>query len=139
MRCVTLPGLCILLTLNTLTTSARSFFDTTIKPAAAYPAEYIALLKGKNVALVINQTSYVGDSSLLDILLARQIKVTKILVPEHGFRGKADAGAHIDNTVDEATHLPVISLYGKHKKPTIDDLQHIDVVIYDLQDVGVRF
>ncbi len=139
MRCVPALGVCALLILNSIPAVARSFFDTTIKPAAACPAEYVPELQGKRVALVINQTSYVGDSSLLDILLARKVNVARILVPEHGFRGSADAGAHVDNGMDEATHLPIISLYGKHKKPTTEDLQDIDVLVYDLQDVGVRF
>lgn len=139
MRCVPAIGVCALLIFNSIPAVARSFFDTTIKPAAAYPAEYVPALQGKRVALVINQTSYVGDSSLLDILLARKVNVARILVPEHGFRGSADAGAHVDNSMDEATHLPIISLYGKHKKPTAEDLRDIDVLIYDLQDVGVRF
>ncbi|WP_205685679.1 exo-beta-N-acetylmuramidase NamZ family protein [Flavipsychrobacter stenotrophus] len=139
MRCLPFIGMCALLLLTSFTGTSKSLFDTTIKPAAAAPANYILLLKGKNVGLIINQTSCVGDSSLLDILLVRGIKVVKIFTPEHGFRGKADAGAHVDNTIDEATHLPVVSLYGSHKKPTPDDLKDIDILVYDLQDVGVRF
>lgn len=118
---------------------ARQLFDTSIKPAIAFPEEYVPLMKGQKVALVINQTSCYKDSLLLDMLLARGVNVIKILVPEHGFRGNADAGAHIDNAVDAATHLPVLSLYGKHKKPTKEDLDNVDIVVYDLQDVGVRF
>lgn len=110
-----------------------------ILPADAMPERYLPLLKHKRVALVINQASKVGDKSLLDILLGRKIDVVKIFVPEHGFRGKEDAGANIDNTTDSATHLPVISLYGSHKKPKPEDLANVDVVVYDLQDVGVRF
>ena len=110
-----------------------------IKPADTNPDIYVPLLKNKSVALVINQTSKVGDTSLLDVLLHRGMYVKKILVPEHGFRGKEDAGAHIDNTIDSATGIPIISLYGSHKKPKEEDLADIDVVVYDLQDVGVRF
>lgn len=113
--------------------------DTSIKPADARPAKYLPLLKNKRVGVVINQTSMVGNLSLLDVLLAQKMKVTTIFVPEHGFRGTEDAGAKVDNSTDSATGLPVISLYGKHKKPTPDDLSNVDVLVYDLQDVGVRF
>lgn len=139
MRLLPFIGICTLVLLYSLTGTSKTLFDTTIKPAAAAPANYIPLLKDKTVGVIINQTSCVGDSSLLDILLVRGIKVVKIFTPEHGFRGKADAGAHVDNTIDEATHLPVVSLYGSHKKPTLDDFREIDILVYDLQDVGVRF
>ncbi len=118
---------------------AGGIYDTSIKPADALPAGYLPLLKGKHVALVINQTSVVGNVSLLDLLLKNNINVVKIFVPEHGFRGNEDAGAKVDNTTDSATHIPVISLYGSHKKPGAKDLTDIDVVVYDLQDVGLRF
>ena len=114
-------------------------FAQDILPADAMPRHYIPLLKHKRVALVINQTSKVAGESLLDILLNERINVVKIFVPEHGFRGREDAGATIDNTTDSATRLPVISLYGSHKKPRPEDLADVDVVVYDLQDVGVRF
>lgn len=110
-----------------------------ILPAAALPGSYLHLLTGKKVGLVINQTSKVKDSSLLDFLLVRKVNVVKIFVPEHGFRGNEDAGAHIDNSRDSATGLPLVSLYGKHKMPTSADLAEVDILVYDLQDVGVRF
>jgi uncharacterized protein YbbC (DUF1343 family) len=100
---------------------------------------YLPLLKHKNVAVIINQTSIVGQSSLLDTLLKSGVHVVKIFVPEHGFRGVADAGAKIKNDIDATTGLPVISLYGKNKKPSKEQLNDVDVLIYDLQDVGVRF
>lgn len=118
---------------------AQQLFDNTIRPGDTRVDEYAGLLKGKRVALIINQTSQVGDSLLLDILISRKVNVKKIFVPEHGFRGRADAGAHIGNTVDSATGIPVLSLYGSHKKPAPEDLANIDVMVYDLQDVGVRF
>ncbi len=139
MRYLLSTGLSILMLMSSLSGVCRSLFDTTVKPAAASPGSYCPLLKGKRVGLIINQTSSVGDSLLLDMLLIRGIKVVKIFVPEHGFRGKADAGAHVDNMIDEATKLPVLSLYGNHRKPAAEDLKDIDVMVYDLQDVGVRF
>ena len=121
------------------TGNAQQLYDGSIKPADATPANYLHLLQGKSVGLIINQTSRIGDKNLLDLLLERKVNVRKIFVPEHGFRGKEDAGAKVDNSTDSATGLPVISLYGKHKQPTAEDIKDIDVLVYDLQDVGVRF
>ena len=100
---------------------------------------YMPDLKGKNVALVVNQSSLVFGEHLVDKLLREKVKVKKIFAPEHGFRGKADAGQHLKNGVDTITGLPIISLYGKHKKPTKKDLKGIDIIVFDIQDVGVRF
>lgn len=100
---------------------------------------YLPLLQGKNVGIVGNQTSVVKRTHLVDTLLKRGISVKKIFTPEHGFRGTADAGASVNNGVDDVTGLPLISLYGKHKKPTSEDFQGIDVVVFDIQDVGARF
>ena len=118
---------------------AASIFDTTIVPADAKPDAYLPLLKGKKVALVINQTSVIGNVSLLDLMLKNNIHIVEIFVPEHGFRGKEDAGVKVDNIIDSATNIPVISLYGSHKKPTEKDIADVDIVVYDLQDVGLRF
>ncbi len=118
---------------------AQGIYDTTIKPADAMPERYVPQLKGKRVALVINQTSTIGNVSLLDLLRSSGVNVVRIFVPEHGFRGSEDAGANVENAIDSATGLPVVSLYGKHKKPTAEDLADVDIVAYDLQDVGVRF
>ncbi|MCW3120995.1 MAG: hypothetical protein JWQ38_487 [Flavipsychrobacter sp.] len=118
---------------------AGHIYDTSVKPADTKTGKYLPLLKAKRVALIINQTSVINDKSLLDILLSHKVNVVKIFVPEHGFRGSADAGAKVENTTDSATGIPVISLYGKHKKPTKEDLADVDVMLYDLQDVGVRF
>ena len=93
----------------------------------------------KKVALVGNQTSIVGNTHLVDTLLACGANVTKIFCPEHGFRGTAAAGAHVDNSTDPKTGLPIISLYGKNKKPTKEQLKDVDCVVFDLQDVGCRF
>ena len=102
-------------------------------------SEYLPLLNGKRVALVVNHTSIVGESHLIDTLLKLGIHIGVVFAPEHGFRGEADAGEHIKDDLDPATGLPVISLYGKKKKPAPEDLQNIDMVIFDIQDVGVRF
>ncbi len=101
--------------------------------------EYLPILQGKNVVVVGNQTSMVKKCHLVDTLLHSGISVKKIFTPEHGFRGTADAGASVSNGIDTKTGLPIISLYGKHKKPTPDDLQDIDIVVFDIQDVGARF
>jgi len=101
--------------------------------------QYLPFLKGKNVAIFANPTSMVGKVHLVDTLLKRGIKVTKIFGPEHGFRGNADAGEKVGNTIDKETGIEVISLYGSHHKPSREDLKNVDVMIYDIQDVGVRF
>jgi uncharacterized protein YbbC (DUF1343 family) len=100
---------------------------------------FITQLLNKRVAIMANQSSIVGKNHLVDTLLTYDIHISKIFCPEHGFRGKADAGEKIDNDIDSKTGIPIISLYGSHKKPTPDDLQDIDIVIFDLQDVGTRF
>lgn len=100
---------------------------------------YLPMLKGKSVAVFANQTSMVNSTHLVDTLIKSGIKVVKIFGPEHGFRGTADAGEHIDNGIDKKTGLPVVSLYGDHKKPTSADLKDVDLLIFDVQDVGVRF
>lgn len=100
---------------------------------------YLPLIKDKRVALVVNQSAQVKGLHLLDVLLEKQIDVKKVFSPEHGFRGKQDAGAKINDQVDDKTGLPIISLYGKSKKPRLADLADVDVIIFDIQDVGVRF
>ncbi len=100
---------------------------------------FLPLLKKKNVAVVANHTSMVNGVNLVDSLIYAGINVSRIFSPEHGFRGNEDAGAHIKDGIDPETGLPVISLYGKHRKPTEVDLKNVDVVVFDLQDVGVRF
>ena len=100
---------------------------------------YLPMLKGKAVAVFANQTSIVKNSHLVDTLIKCGINVVKIFGPEHGFRGTADAGEHVDNAADKKTGISVISLYGDHKKPTAEDFKGIDVLVFDIQDVGVRF
>ncbi|MBL0286703.1 MAG: DUF1343 domain-containing protein [Bacteroidetes bacterium] len=100
---------------------------------------YIGLLKDKKIALVVNQTSTIGNTHLVDSLVKLKVNIVKIFGPEHGFRGTADAGEHIENGKDPKTGIPVISLYGDNKKPTPSQLADIDLVIFDIQDVGARF
>ena len=110
-----------------------------IKTGAEQTERYLPLLKGKSVAVVANQTSVIGKTSLVDSLLSLQIKVVKIFGPEHGFRGTASAGAVVSDSIDAKTGIPEISLYGKKSKPSKADLANVDVVIFDIQDVGARF
>ena len=110
-----------------------------IKTGAAQTELYINLLKNKNVAIVANQTSVIKNTHLVDSLLSLGIKITQVFSPEHGFRGKADAGAHVEDGVDAKTGLPIFSLHGKSKKPSAKQLEGIDIVVFDIQDVGVRF
>ncbi|MEO7802245.1 MAG: DUF1343 domain-containing protein, partial [Ginsengibacter sp.] len=110
-----------------------------IIPGAERMDVYVPLLKGKKVALLANQTSLVGNTHLLDTLLKRGVNVMKVFGPEHGFRGSADAGEKINSSIDKATGVKVISLYGDYKQPTTEDLQDVDILIFDIQDVGVRF
>ena len=112
---------------------------TAIIPGAERMDVYLPLLKGKSIAIFANQTSMVKNSHLVDTLLKCGIKVVKIFGPEHGFRGDADAGEKLGNSNDKKTGIPVISLYGNHKKPTPEDLLGVDILLFDIQDVGVRF
>ncbi len=100
---------------------------------------YLPLLKGKAVAVFANQTSMVGNTHLVDTLLKAGINIVKIFGPEHGFRGNASAGEHVEDGKDKSTGLPIISLYGDHKKPTSADFKDVDIIVFDIQDVGVRF
>lgn len=100
---------------------------------------YIPKLKNKKVAIVTNASGIIGKKHLVDTLLKHKIKIVKIFGPEHGFRGTADAGEKVKSGKDALTDISVVSLYGSHKKPTKEDLKGIDIVVYDIQDVGVRF
>lgn len=110
-----------------------------IKVGADHTAEYLPLLKGKSVAIAANQSSVIRQTHLVDSLLALGVNVKKVFCPEHGFRGLVDAGKKVKTYKDDKTGLPIVSLYGKNKKPTPVDLQGIDIVVFDIQDVGVRF
>ncbi len=113
--------------------------DTIILPGADQTALYFPRLKGKNLGIVANHSSMVGNVSLLDTLLSAGMKVSRIFSPEHGFRGNEDAGQLLGDSKDPVTGIPIISLYGKKVKPDSSDLAGLDLMIYDIQDVGVRF
>ena len=108
-----------------------------ISPGAHSVEKYLPLIKGKRVGLVVNHTSTIGKKHIVDSLLESNINITKIFAPEHGYKGKADAGEHIEN--GKKNNADIISLYGKKKKPSSEDLNDVDILIFDIQDVGVRF
>lgn len=123
-----------------LASSRLAFIDKEHYVSAAMQLDdYLPFLGNKRVGIVGNQTSIIGETHLVDTLLSLGINVCKIYTPEHGFRGNADAGAKVNSGKDEKTGLPIVSLYGKNKKPTPEMLQGIDIILFDLQDVGVRF
>lgn len=100
---------------------------------------YLPMLEHKQVGLIANHTSLVGETHLVDTLLSLGVNLKKMFAPEHGFRGTADAGEHLGNYTDEETGLPVVSLYGANRKPRPSDLEGLDILVFDIQDVGVRF
>ena len=111
-----------------------------IKTGADNYTAYLPLLKDKKIGIVTNQTGILTDKThLVDFLLSKKINLTKIFAPEHGFRGTADAGEHVIDGKDAKTGLPIISLYGNNKKPKPEQLAGIDIMVFDLQDVGARF
>ncbi len=112
---------------------------SSVTPGAERLDEYLPLLQNKTVAVFANQTSVVKHTHLVDVLQKSGVKIKVIFGPEHGFRGKADAGEHIESGIDKATGIPVVSLYGSKRKPSKEDLKDVDVMLFDIQDVGVRF
>jgi uncharacterized protein YbbC (DUF1343 family) len=110
-----------------------------IKTGAEQPDKYLQSLQGKKVGLVVNHTSLVGEIHLVDFLKSQQVQVETIFAPEHGFRGDAPAGAKIGDEVDSKTGIPVVSLYGENRKPQPGHLTGLDLLIFDIQDVGCRF
>ena len=139
-----LAGLTALIMLFTLGVSAQAETPYTVNGnriicGAERLDQLLPLIKGKRIALMVNQTAVLGNTSLVDTLHTLGADIKKIFSPEHGFRGNADAGASVKDSVDTKTGLPVISVYGKKKKPTTADLSDVDIVIFDIQDVGVRY
>jgi uncharacterized protein YbbC (DUF1343 family) len=131
--------LAIVFTTNSLSVCAQTQPAEKVQTGADRMEVYLPLLKNKKVAIFANPTSVVGKTHLVDTLLKSGIKIVKIFGPEHGFRGDADAGEHVGDQIDKKTGIPIVSLYGNHKKPTLEDLAEVDVVVFDVQDVGVRF
>jgi uncharacterized protein YbbC (DUF1343 family) len=117
----------------------RAQHNKSIITGADQTEKYIDYLKGKRVAILANPTTVIGKKHLVDSLLARGIKIVKVFGPEHGFRGNASAGAKVADEKDAATGINIISLYGSKKKPSTEDLADVDIMLYDVQDVGCRF
>ena len=117
----------------------QGFTNARIQVGAERTDQYIPLLRGKRIAVVTNQTGMIGHTHLVDSLVSIGMDVVKVFAPEHGFRGEADAGEHVANERDKRTGLQVVSLYGKNKKPSAEQLKDVDVLLFDIQDVGVRF
>ncbi|MDE3249645.1 MAG: DUF1343 domain-containing protein, partial [Bacteroidota bacterium] len=110
-----------------------------VQTGADQTEKYLSYLKGKRIAILANPTTIIGKRHLVDSLLARGINIVKVFGPEHGFRGNASAGAKVNDETDSATGIPVVSLYGAKSKPSREDLADVDLMIFDVQDVGCRF
>ena len=119
--------------------SIRLISKEEYRSGAQETERYLPLLEGKSVGVVANQTSIIGETNLVDSLISLGVNVKRIFTPEHGFRGSADAGAKVTDGKDERTGIEIVSLYGKTKKPTDEMLKDVDIMLFDLQDVGVRF
>ncbi len=119
--------------------SKGSTSNKEILPGAYQLNQYLPLLKGKKIGVFANHTSMVGQTHLVDTLRKLGVNITVIFGPEHGFRGTADAGEKVGNYTDAQTGLPVISLYGPKRRPSAEDLANVDILLFDIQDVGVRF
>ena len=123
-----------------INTGELRIVDEIVTGAEQFPL-YASFLENKNVGVVANQTSFLENENqhLVDFLISKNVIVKKVFAPEHGFRGTADAGEHVKDGVDSKTGVPLISLYGNNKKPSQEQLKGIDVVVFDIQDVGARF
>jgi uncharacterized protein YbbC (DUF1343 family) len=137
---ISFPGLMVLLlSFYTPTATHQSAKKATILTGADQTEKYLPYLKGKRIAILANPTSIIGHRHLVDSLQKLGVNIVKVFGPEHGFRGNASAGAKVADEIDSATGIPLISLYGGKSKPTKEDLADVDLVVYDLQDVGCRF
>jgi uncharacterized protein YbbC (DUF1343 family) len=110
-----------------------------VRPGAWQTAEYLSELQGRKIGMVVNHTSTIGAMHTVDSLLALGIDIRKIFAPEHGFRGQADAGDHISDEKDPETGISIVSLYGEKQEPSAQDLAELDLIVFDIQDVGARF
>ena len=135
--------LLFVLTLLSCRNHSNTQAQTPISVGAQQTETYLPILKNKNIGIIANQTSVIykedGHTHLVDSLLSLNIAVKKVFAPEHGFRGTADAGETIKNGIDVSTGIPIVSLYGKNKKPTQEQLENLDLIVFDIQDVGARF
>ncbi|MFL9485528.1 exo-beta-N-acetylmuramidase NamZ domain-containing protein [Chitinophagaceae bacterium LWZ2-11] len=129
----------LILSISRICFSQNDNMKGQIIPAAYRLDAYLPLLKGKRVGIFANHTATVGNVHLVDTLQKLGIKITIAFGPEHGFRGTADAGEKVDSYVDQATGIPVVSLFGKKRKPSAEDLKDVDILLMDIQDVGTRF
>ncbi len=121
------------------TQEVAAYANDRIHVGAERTDQYVPLLLGHRVAVVTNQTGMIGHTHLVDSLLAIGVNVKMVFAPEHGFRGEASAGEHVADERDKRTGLPLVSLYGKNKKPSPAQLADVDILLFDIQDVGVRF
>ena len=131
--------ICQLVVLTAISQNSPSNFKQQIKPGAYQTDKYLPLLKNKRVGIFANHTATVGSIHLVDTLQKLGVNIVIAFAPEHGFRGKADAGEDIKNDKDATTGITVISLYGKKSHPSTEDLKDVDVLIFDIQDVGARY
>lgn len=130
---------CFLVVLMAFTLDLSAQSNKNIHPAAYRTDAYLPLLKNKRVGIFANNTATIGNTHLVDSLQKLGVKIVIAFGPEHGFRGKADAGEKVDNYIDSATGIPVISLYGKKRRPSTEDLKDVDILLFDIQDVGTRY
>lgn len=131
--------LCLFVLESVRTKEEPQTFQKQIVTGADQTDKYLPYLKGKRVAVLANPTTIIGKKHLVDSLLSRGVNIVKVFGPEHGFRGKASAGVKVSDEKDPATGVPVVSLYGNKRKPTKADLANVDLMIFDIQDVGCRF
>jgi uncharacterized protein YbbC (DUF1343 family) len=131
--------LCLFLFESTRTKEEKVKAKEQIITGADQTEKYLPYLQGKRVAVLANPTTIIGKKHLVDSLLAKGVNIVKVFGPEHGFRGKASAGVKVSDEKDPATGVPVVSLYGNKRKPTKADLANVDLMIFDIQDVGCRF
>lgn len=125
--------------ISLFTTCLQGQSGGAIIPAAERTTLYFPMLEGKQIALVANHSSLIGQQHLVDSLIGAGFSVVRVFSPEHGFRGTADAGEHVGDGIDLVTGLPVVSLYGQNRRPQDEHLADIDLVVFDIQDVGARF
>jgi len=118
---------------------SAGFSQAQFRTGADQTEKYLPYLKGKRIGMVVNPTSIIGSKSSVDSLFSLGINIVKVFGPEHGFRGDVGAGVHVGDSKDPATGIAVVSLYGKNNKPTKEMLQDIDLMVFDIQDVGARY